>query len=151
MVEVMVALVIFTVSLLGLAGLQAASLRDNQSAYQSTVAAQLVSNMGERIRANPEGAAAGNYLVNSSGETPPGAPAVDCYAGSCTPAQIAATDTYEWLTAVAERLPSGIGQVASSGETYAVTVAWRRESGGTAGTGCNATEGFTCLRIEVRP
>jgi len=65
LIEVMIALVIFTVALLGLAGLQAASLRDNQLAYLNTVATQLAHDMGERIRANPAAAAAGAYLVDN--------------------------------------------------------------------------------------
>ncbi len=145
----MIALLIFTISLLGLAGLQAASMRNNQSALLTSTAAQLASSMGERIRANPEGAAAGGYLADSSGGAVPDPPAADCYTGQCSPAQIAAIDTYEWLSAIANRLPSGSGKVTASGEIYTVTVTWRA-SGEAAGGGCNAPQGFTCLQMQVR-
>ncbi|HFC53932.1 MAG TPA: type IV pilus modification protein PilV [Gammaproteobacteria bacterium] len=150
MVEVMVALLIFTISLLGLAGLQAASLRDNQSALLNSTAAQLISSMGERIRANPEGASAGGYLVDSSSGASPEPPPANCYTGQCSPAQIAASDAYEWLSAVSSRLPSASGKVTSNGDVYTVSVTWRSESGGGGGNGCNAPQGFTCLQIQVR-
>ena len=150
LIEVMIALVIFTVALLGLAGLQAASLRDNQLAYLNTVAVQLARDMGERIRANPEAAAAGAYLVdNINGSA--AAPSVDCYSGSCTAADIAATDAYEWLTTIEKRLPTGKGRVTASGGLLTVTVMWDQERNGASGTGCGGDEeDLACLQIQVR-
>ncbi len=148
--EVMIALVIFTVALLGLAGLQATSLRDNQLAYLHTVATQLAHDMGERIRANPSAAAAGGYLVDNI-NGPVSAPAVDCYSGSCNAADIAATDAYEWLTAIEERLPSGKGRVAANGGLLTVTVMWDQERNGASGTDCGGDEeDLACLQIQVR-
>jgi len=151
LVEVMVALVIFTVSLLGLAGLQAASLRDNQVAYLNTVASRLVNDMGERIRANREGALAGDYTVdniNGTVSTPP----ADCYSGSCGSDDIAATDAYEWLTAIETQLPSGKGRVISNGNVFTITVMWDQARSGASGTGCNSSDpdDLKCLQIQVR-
>ncbi len=150
LIEVMIALVIFTVALLGLAGLQAASLRDNQLAYLNTVATQLAHDMGERIRANPTAAAAGAYLVdNVNGSV--AAPSVDCYTGSCTAADIAATDAYEWLSAIEERLPSGKGRISAAGGLLSVTVMWDQEGRGATGTDCGGGEDdLACLQIQVR-
>ena len=149
-VEVMVALVIFTVSLLGLAGLQASSLRNNQFAYLNTVATQLAYDMGERIRANRERAIAGDYNVdNINGSII--TPSVDCYSGSCGAADIAVTDAYEWLTAIEENLPSGKGQVVANGNLFTVTVLWDQERNGATGTDCDdEADELACLRIQVR-
>ncbi len=150
LVEVMVALVIFTVSLLGLAGLQAASLRDNQLAYLNTIATQLAYDMGERIRANRDGAAAGNYLVdNINGSI--STPSASCYTGSCGAADIAATDAYEWLSATEERLPGGKGRVVANGNVFTITVMWDQQRNGATGTDCgNDPDDLACLRIQAR-
>ncbi len=151
LVEVMIALVIFSVALLGLAGLQAASLRDNQLAYLHTVATHLAYDMGERIRSNPSAAAAGAYLVdNINGQV--AEPAVDCYTGSCSATDMAATDAYEWLTAIEEALPSGKGRVSAAGGLLTVTVMWDQERNGASGTGCGGgADDLACLQIQVQP
>ncbi len=150
LVEVMIALVVFTIALLGLAGLQAASLRDNQLAYLHTVATQLAYDMGERIRANPSAAAAGAYTVdNIDGSA--AVPSVDCYTGSCNTTDIAATDAYEWLTAIEKKLPSGKGRVVANGGLLTVTVMWDQERNGASGTNCSGDDDdLVCLQIQVR-
>jgi type IV pilus modification protein PilV len=52
LVEVLVTVVILAVGLLGLAGLQAVSMRNNHSAYERTQAVQLAYDMADRVRAN---------------------------------------------------------------------------------------------------
>ncbi len=150
LVEVMVALVIFTVSLLGLAGLQASSLRNTQLAYVNTVATQLAYDMGERIRANREGAEAGNYNIDNI-NNPVSAPSADCYASSCSAAEIALTDAYEWLSAIVAELPSGKGQVVENAGVYTITIMWDQERKGATGTDCGGgSEDLVCLQIQVR-
>ena len=61
MVEVLVTLVILAVGLLGLAGLQATSLRNTESAYQRSQAAILAYDMLDRMRANSAGVANGRF------------------------------------------------------------------------------------------
>ena len=58
LLEVMVAIVVLSLGLLGLAGLQAASLRNNQAAYYRGIATQQTYDMADRIRANLAGARA---------------------------------------------------------------------------------------------
>ena len=52
LIEVLVSMVIMAVGLLGLAGLQTLSLRDNQDDYLSSQATALAYEMSDRIRAN---------------------------------------------------------------------------------------------------
>ena len=52
LIEVLIAMIILAVGLLGLAGLQATSLRNNQSAYNRSVATQLAYDIADRMRAN---------------------------------------------------------------------------------------------------
>ncbi len=61
LVEVMVALLILSVGLLGLAGLQVLGLKHTGNAYFRTQATLLASEMAERIHANPLAAVRGEY------------------------------------------------------------------------------------------
>jgi len=144
LVEVMVALVIFAISMLGLAGLQAAALRDNHIANQNTIATQLAEDMAERIRANPPGVSSGFYDAISAqpGSEP------DCYNNTCTPAEIAQADAFQWFTTIQDTLPAGTGTVINNGIRFTVTVMWDRERTGTNGTSCSD---LTCLAFTMRP
>ena len=55
LIEVLIAMLVLAVSLLGLAGLQATSLRNNQSAYNRSQATQLAYDLADRMRANAAG------------------------------------------------------------------------------------------------
>jgi type IV pilus assembly protein PilV len=63
LLEVLIAVLVLSVGLLGIAGLQTANLRNTQSAHQRTVAVLLAASMAERIRANPTAAAAGSFVL----------------------------------------------------------------------------------------
>ena len=57
LIEVLIAMLVLAVGLLGLAGLQATSLKNNQSAYNRSQATQLAYDMADRMRANVAGVA----------------------------------------------------------------------------------------------
>lgn len=102
LIEVLVTTLVVGLGLLGLAGLQTASLRNTQTAEQRTEAARLAAEMADRMRANMPGVTAGNYHLNSSTST------VGCFDNSgCTPAEIANDDMAQWRTALRTRLPGG--------------------------------------------
>lgn len=110
MLEVLVTIVILSFGLLGLAGLQATSIRNNHSAYLRSLVTQQAYDMADRIRANQAGAKAGNYDAIS------GIPAADaCIASTtapgCNAAQLASQDARQWNTRNAALLPSGQGIV----------------------------------------
>lgn len=133
LLEVLVAIVVLSLGLLGLAGLQAASLRNNQVALQRSIAAQQAQDMADRIRANQAGVAAGAY-DNLTAVTP-GNPG--CIATGCTPANLAITDHRQWNLTNAVLLPGGVGEVdcvqgpgnacsndANLVRTFRITVRW---------------------------
>ena len=90
LIEVLAALVIFSIGLLGLAGLQFNALRGNQGGYENTVASLQAMDAADRLRANPVGVAAGNYDM-AVGAADPG-----CIGTGCTPAQLAIYDFWIW-------------------------------------------------------
>ena len=64
MVELLVAVLVLSIGLLGLAGLQAAGLRNNQSAYLRSQATILAYDVADRMRATRAAAAAGAYNIS---------------------------------------------------------------------------------------
>lgn len=122
LLEVMVALVIFSIGLLGLAGLQSQSLRYNHSAYMETQATYLAYNILDRMRANYATAQAGGY--NATLSTTGSDNSCNDDTVSCSTAQMAQHDIYEWKDLMDDLLPSGNGSVSQSGEIFTVTIQW---------------------------
>jgi len=127
LLEVLVALVVLSVGMLGIAALYVDSVSRGRSALARTKAVVLVADMADRIRANSiAGAAYG------------GAPADnDCTDGTatganlCTPAEMAAHDLMLWQAIISDPrlgLPDGAGSVAHDGstnpDTYVISVSW---------------------------
>lgn len=119
LMEVLVTIVILSIGLLGVAGLQMNSLRGNQNALDSTVAVSLVREGADRVRANlpavrednGKGALLPNSpyeLIDSAGVDPG---CISSGSVPCSPSQVAQTDAFEWITSVAENLPGGVGVI----------------------------------------
>lgn len=111
MIEILVSIVVISLGLLGLAGLQALSLRNNQVSHYRSIATQQAYDMGDRIRANLVGVQAGRY--NNLSGTLAALQATDpaCVTTGCTPAQMATTDFLQWRTVNNALLPNGGGTV----------------------------------------
>lgn len=98
LLEVLVTILVMSVGLLGLAGLTAASIRNNHGAYHRSQAVWLAHDMADRMRANRHAAQLGQYSIAL------GAPAP---AGSATHQ----VDLQQWTAAIAQRLPNGRGEI----------------------------------------
>ena len=127
LLEVMIALVIFSFGLLALAALMAKGLQYNTSALHRSYASSQAYDMADRMRANRLGIDAGNYDSVSGAGTNPG-----CITSGCTPAQMAQYDGWEWNSVNAAVLPSGSGTVLMSGSTYSITLTWDDDRDGAA-------------------
>ncbi len=110
LIEVLVALLVLAIGLLGLAGLQTLGLKFNTQSYQRTQAVLNAYDIVDRIRANTSGIAAAVY-DDIDIAAPPSAPPVDCAAFSCTNLDMAAYDVSQWKTSLAELLTQGKGAV----------------------------------------
>jgi type IV pilus assembly protein PilV len=127
--EVLVTIVVLSIGLLGLAGLQAKSQQFTQGSYLRSQAAVLANDIMDRMRANRDAAedtAASQYAIDVGDPTPA---AGDCYTAACDSDDMADFDLAEWLTLVAETLPSGDGGVAtellpSGNYLFIVTIQW---------------------------
>lgn len=137
LLEVLVAIVILSLGLMGLAGLQAASLRNNQTAYYRSIATQQAYDIADRMRANLAGVRAGNY--SDLDNTIPADPA--CFATGCSPADMAITDHRQWNTNNAVLLPGGQGTLEctdgpgagctnnSNNWSFLITITWNERTG----------------------
>jgi type IV pilus assembly protein PilV len=139
LIEVLIAMLVLAVGLLGLAGLQVTSLNNNQRAYFRSQATQLAYDMADRMRTN---ITLGNY--NNQAATND-----DCKAAACTPAQMAGYDLKQWNDQLAAQLPSGQGIVCLDstpvdvsskavpncdglGSAYAIKIWWDDDRSGAA-------------------
>ena len=153
LLEVMIALVIFSIGLLGLAGLQAGGLRSNTQAQLRTIATIQAYDMADRIRANPRGVEDGNY--NAMDDSTP--TAEDCINATCTAAEMATYDYYEWEETNQDVLPSGHGTISSTVvngvRLFTITVMWDEERTGVTGTSCsgNPTVDLKCYALVIEP
>jgi type IV pilus assembly protein PilV len=118
LVEILIALLILSVGLLGLAGLQTMSLKFNTSAYYRTQATQLAYDFADRMRANRQAALANMYTIDF--QDPP--PACGAAVGDGTVLQ---DDIAAWRNALACRIPQSTGRVVRNGANeFTITVQW---------------------------
>lgn len=127
LLEVLVALVVLSVGMLGIAALFVDSVARGRSALARTKAVVLVADMADRIRANSiAGTAYGGAATDN-----------DCTDGAaagtklCTPAEMAAHDLMLWQQIITDPkvgLPDGVGSVthdgASNPDTYVISISW---------------------------
>jgi type IV pilus assembly protein PilV len=128
MVESLVALVVISVGMLGIAGLYLASLKAGRSANLRVQAVNLVSDMADRIRANKRGEVA--YESATYGGEPE---AIDCETVTCLPAEIAENDLNVWFASIDDSLRNlgarGVVDYTAPGAAgihrYEVSLVWR--------------------------
>ncbi|MGH9644448.1 MAG: type IV pilus modification protein PilV [Terriglobales bacterium] len=127
LIEVLVAIVIFSLGLIGLALMQLKGATFTKEASARTMAVLQARSLADRMEANPQGVKDGNYIFNSS--TPP-TMQVPCPASSvasCT----AQNDLAEWIDQIKTSAPASsstsgnFGKVTNNGDgTYTITVSW---------------------------
>jgi type IV pilus assembly protein PilV len=116
LIEVLIAMVVIAMGLLGLAGLQATNLKNNQSAYFRSQATQLAYDIADRMRVNNTNSGADYDTKTGSCLTEPDDAKKQlclekCKTAACTTAQMADYDLNNWGIKLANILPSGEGIV----------------------------------------
>jgi type IV pilus assembly protein PilV len=120
LVESLVAMVVISVGMLGIAAMYVEGLRAGRTSVYRSTAVELVSDMADRIRANAEGEAA---YSGAAGDN-------NCVGGGadCTPAELAADDLFWWLQSVQGQLPQGAAAVVfapgANTDQYTISVTW---------------------------
>lgn len=124
LIESMVALLVLSIGLIGIAALHGQALSASRTAVNRTKAINLAADMADRIRVNRTAEAAyENAAANHNCDPDSGGAATDC-----TPAELAEHDRWVWEDLVADSLPGGSGDVAvdmaTDPPTYTITVTW---------------------------
>ena len=152
MIELLVAVLVLAIGVLGITALQMVSLQNNRGALFRAEAVQLAYDMMDRIRANPQGAVPGQaYDGIALLDVPPAS--ANCVANGCTQAQMVTFDQSVWKCSLgrfndnavctAHRaagvlppaanqpgLPNGDGTIAVSGAgLVSITVTWDEPDG----------------------
>lgn len=117
LIEVLIALVIFSIALVGVASLMTISMRGNHNGYLRSQASILTVDIVSRMQANLAGLWQGEYNgIIANGTT-------NCdLTSKCTPAQLADFDTESWYRSLQQILPNSTGTIVCDNETLPVGV-----------------------------
>jgi type IV pilus assembly protein PilV len=133
LIETLVALVIMSVGLLGIAALHVESVKAARGATLRTKAVALAADMAEKMRANRAGVLEGDYTIGA-GDLGSNQDCADDGAGgatvACNAAQMADHDVWLWKQRLANAqsgLPGATGEITSddaADPTFTITLAW---------------------------
>jgi len=142
LLELLVSLVIFSIGLMGIAGLQVMSKQASYESQQRTIASQVAYGMLEDMRTNGSGISVYVAANDLGGNSLAGLPVVSCRDVNtpCSPAQKAGSDLRFWENAIdgaqevgVEGAAGGVvspticidGPLGGVAGMYSVSVAWR--------------------------
>lgn len=132
LVEVLIAMLLLAIGVLGLAGAQLGALKYNQTASGRTQASFLAYSIADAMRANKKNAA--SYVIALNPTVPTGT-------------SIAEVDLKNWLVSLSTQLPAGTGSITcscgASETSYAVTITVRWDEGRNAKTDSTDTASDT--------
>ena len=149
----MIALIVISVGLLGIAALQLTAMSQNSSALNHSQAVWIAYNISDRIRANNNQVSPLNSQFNLyAGIDTNKTYNQQCLTQICTPQQMMAADATDWVTMMSA-LPGGRGVIANTANGLLVTVMWDDEGTGATGINCgnNPKVDLTCYSVEVLP
>lgn len=154
LIEVLVALVVISIALLGGVALQLRALQLDQSSQWRDQAIVLAADLAERMEANKAAVTVdGAYTVPQTSVVPLSGPACSTL---CTAAEVAALDLYQWQVAVAGLLPQStwaVRQTASGNpSTYEITLQWADGRGGpSVGKSTQVMSSYVATRTVYLP
>jgi len=128
LIEVLIALGLVAVTMLGLLSLQLRTLGFQKESLDRRAAAVLVGGFADRVSVNFTAFRAGGYNNLALGPTdapPAGDGATTCAtATNCTPAEVALRDWDLFQIDVSNRLPGGVAFINSTATNAQITVGW---------------------------
>ncbi len=153
MIEILIALVLVAVVMLGLMGLQLRSLGFQKDSLDRRAAAVMVAAFADRVTANYAAfrAASYNNLAMGPTDNPPALTAVtECSASAaCTPANAALRDWDLFRLEVRNRLPGGVAFVTSTATVAEITVGWVDPQRTDVASGGTTTVDTSCAAVGV--
>ncbi len=178
LIEVLIAVIIAAIGLLGVAALQLSTLKSTDGSRYRSVAIQLTADMADRLRANTGGAIQGaslnqgyNRPRTTIGDTAYNTPNSACRSAGCQPGEMALDDLTRWQGRITASLPGGIGVVCidsgtlgapqfngtaldpkcdNTGVAYAVKILWLDDRSESA-KASNTTDAYSAFVTRVNP
>jgi type IV pilus assembly protein PilV len=152
MIESLIALLVISIGLLGIAALQITSMQQTASAHWHSQAVWYSYEMTDRISANtgnPINLA--NFNLYDGIDTDNGY-SMDCVTNACNAGQMVTADAEDWSDMISS-LPGGRGVIASTGpNTLQISVMWEDNSGESNcinGEPANADQ--SCYTVTITP
>jgi type IV pilus assembly protein PilV len=106
LIEVLVALTIISIGLLGIVGLQTHTQKVSSNAYYQTQSIIITHDMAEKIHANPIASYQKQYHLKQPLRS------ANCHKQTgCSPYSMAKNDLFEWHEIINQQLPQGAGVV----------------------------------------
>lgn len=152
MIEVLVAILVLSIGVLGYAGLQLTALGNAEDAHHRTQALAIAQDLVERVAANPAG---WGVYVNAANWPDAGLPNTvpgnwtQCITAQCNANTMAGWDVAQIRWLAANSLPNGrvfASDNCSASGILCVNVGWNE----TAADGCDPTS-EDCVRLEALP
>lgn len=127
LIEVLIALGLVAVTMLGLLGLQLRSLGMQKDSLDRKAAAVLVGGLADRVSVNFIAFRDGGYNNRAMGpeDDPPDAGDVESCETDCSEAQVANRDWDLFQMDVRKRLPGGIAYLTSTATNVQITIGWQ--------------------------
>jgi type IV pilus assembly protein PilV len=153
MIEVLITMLIISLAVLGVVGLQAHAMRLNQGGLFRAQAVFLAGDLAERMEANKVAAIAGSYEVATSNT--PATSSNTCATTQCTGDELASNDLSQWQNAISQTLPQASWSVtlstAGNPVTYTIVISWidRRGDATYADEGTGETFSYTSTRTVL--
>jgi type IV pilus assembly protein PilV len=159
LMEVLIAMLVLAIGIMGVAGMQVTALKSLQSSGTFGVSAMLANDIADRMWVNQV-----QVLANAYDHTAAPTGVTDCVANTCSTAQMAAYDISEWQnqikgyttaggTVVPAMLPSAAGAVARIGTStsFLISVRWDDDHSGSTDTNCPPADAddLDCYQLTV--
>lgn len=127
LIEVLIAMVVLAIGLLGMASLMLTSVQSNQSAAERSAAIVLSYDLIERMRSNPDQVQL--YVGDPSTFVDP-CLSDDCSAGM-TPTQMASNDLAKWASELQARIPGSEAMIQQlPNDEYCIAIFWPQNQPG---------------------
>lgn len=143
LIESLIALLIISIGLLGIAALQITSLKQSSSSQWHSQAVWYSYEMTDRINANR------TVFAQYGGIDTDNTYNQDCEGATCTPAQLVTADAQDWKDLM-DTLPDGRGFISSTANTLTISVMWDE---GESSTNCTndvtSPNDRTCFTVTV--
>ena len=110
LIEVLIAILVLAIGLLGMAHMQASGMRSTHGAYLRTQATILAGDILDSMRANATAARNGDYDV--------------AFGANGTAGTVEGDDVIAWKANLGNLLPNGDGRITTSGGDVTVEISW---------------------------